>query len=73
MRIKYAPIRQWVIFFLPAFLMCALPNYLGIATPKEDWVVFRFWFDLSVSVAFCGGVVYALYAVIHNALLEQNK
>jgi hypothetical protein len=71
MKIKYAPIRQWVVFFLPAFLMCALPNYLGIATPKEDWIEFRFWFDLIVSVAFFGGVVYAIYAVVHNAMEQQ--
>lgn len=73
MRIDYQPIRQWTIFFFPSFMLCALPNYLGIATPKEEWQLFRFWFDLSVSISFWGGVLYALYAVVHNAMLEARQ
>ena len=71
MRIEYEPIRRWTLFFLPAFLICALPDYLGITTPKESWLMFRFWFDLAVSVCFWGGVVYALYAVVHNSGLKE--
>jgi hypothetical protein len=73
MRIEYRPIRRWTLFFLPSFLICALPDYLGITTPKEGWAGFRFWFDITVSVAFWGGIIYAVYAVIYNAKLETRK
>lgn len=73
MRIEYQPIRRWTLFFLPSFLLCALPDYLGITTPKEEFEVFRMWFDLFVSVAFWGGVLYAVYAVLHNAMLKARE
>lgn len=73
MKIDYQFIRQWTLFFMPSFLICALPDYLGITTPKENWAVFRFWFDLIVSMAFWGGVLYSIYAVIHNAMLKARE
>ena len=72
MRIDYQPLRKWTAFFFPAFVMCALPDYLGITNPKEAWVTFRFWFDLIVTIAFFGGVLFIVYAMVHNARLEKT-
>jgi hypothetical protein len=72
MRIEYHGIRRWVLFFLPAFLICALPDYLGITVIKPGWEAFRMYFDGLVTVCFVGGIVYALYAVVHNAGLESG-
>ena len=72
MRIEYQPIRTWTLFFLPSFLLCALPDYLGITAVKEEWSTFRMCFDLFVSVAFWGGVLYSIYAVFSKCNAESE-
>ena len=72
-KIEYQPIRQWILFFLPAMLICVLPDVLGITQIKPEWETFRRIFDFTVCWAFFGGIAYAIYAVVHNARLETKK
>jgi hypothetical protein len=71
MKIEYRPIRQWILFFLPYFFICTLPNWLGITNIKEDWYTFRFFFDNLMATCLFAGIAYAAYAVVHNAKLRK--
>ena len=70
-RIDYTMPRTIAIFTMPSFMMCALPHYLGVTTIKPEFEVFRTIFDGSVTVALFGSLVYSIYAIIHNARLDQ--
>ena len=73
MRKDYRFVRQWVLFFLPSFLICALPDWLGVTQVKPEWQSFRFWFNFFVSWCFFGGLAYLVYALWFNARLEMKN
>lgn len=73
MRIGYRPIIRFILFFLPAMILCVLPDVIGLTTIKEDMYDFRYGFDMTVSICFFGGIIYLVYAMFYNVAVEAKK
>jgi hypothetical protein len=72
-RIDYRMPRTIAVFTMPSVVICALPHYLGVTTIKPEFEIFRTIFDGGVTGAFVGAVLYSIYAIIHNARLNNEE
>jgi len=71
-RIAYQPIRSIIGFLTPMFLLIALPHWLGITSPKPEYETLIHILSYAISFMYAQTIVWAIYALIHNARLETN-
>jgi hypothetical protein len=72
-RIDYRMPRTIAFFTMPSVVICALPHYFGVTTIKPEFEIFRTIFDCGVTGMFVGAVLYSIYAIIHNARLNNEE
>lgn len=72
-RIDYFIPRQLLYFFGAFWMVGTLPRMLGIVSPRAEFVDMVGIIDFCANVGFFGSLFYVIYAVVHNAKLNQNE
>lgn len=73
MRINYVPILRFILFFLPPMVICFVLDVLGISTIDEQIYKFMHGISMIVAICFFSGIIYLIYAMVHNAMVEAKK
>lgn len=72
-RIDYFIPRQLVSFFGAFWFVGTLPRMLGILTTKPEFLDTIHIIDFFANVGFFGSIFYIVYAMVHNARLNENS
>lgn len=68
MRMKYQPVRTILAASALFCLFGPLPRAIGIITTKPEHAGWVQYMDAGAAVVFIAALVWAFYAVVHNAL-----